>query len=100
MLFRTTLSVLTAIGILDELWCIWEIDLLLILTERKKTEDEGAGTICAATRTVTAFAGEGVEPIINGDLLALADVLPGIDVHALAYRVRITRMVEITARGK
>src|SRR6266446_2301952 len=84
----------------NELWCIGQIDALLLLTQSKETINHISWTIGTATQTLVTPAIEGVQPVVNGNLFPLPDVFPGIHIDAFAHCIWITRMVQITAWRK
>ncbi len=89
--------VATAVLIANELWRIWQIRALPLLTQREIAEDERAHTVGASADTLTALACEGIQPIVDRNLLALPNWFPSIDMRTFAHGIGIAGVIEIAA---
>lgn len=79
---------------------IWQIDDLQVVTQREKAADDRAWAIRASTRAIPVLACKGIQPVVDRDLLALANILPGKHMRTLPHRIRVARVVEVAAGSK
>ena len=91
------LAMATTVFLLDKPGRIRQIEALLFFAQGEKAEREIPLAHRASTYAFAALACEGVEPIVDGDLRALTNILPCIDVRALAHRIRLARVIQVAA---
>jgi hypothetical protein len=82
----------------DERGRIGEIGALAIFVHLEEAPDDPTRAIRAAARARPARAVEGIEPIVDRDLLSRTDLLPREYLHPAAHRVRVARVVEVAPR--
>ena len=74
-----------------------EEEFLTLGIHREEAANHGArATLCAAVAGPRGSV-EGVQAVVNRDLLALLDRSPSEDRDAMSHRVRVTGVVEVTA---
>jgi hypothetical protein len=81
----------------NELWHVGQVEALLVFTQGKEAADDIPLTIRTATPAFPTLTREGIEPIVDGDLLPWLDLFPSVHIDSFAHRIRVTSMVEVTA---
>ena len=62
---------------------------------REEASDHRARAVRSAAGTGPRVALEGVEPVVDGDLVACCDGTPGEDIHTVSHRIRVARVVQV-----
>src|SRR5437879_354200 len=81
----------------NELWRVGQVEALLVSAQGKEAADDVPLTIRTATPAFPTPTREGIEPIVDGDLLPWPDLFPGVHIDPFAYRIGVTSMIEVTA---
>ena len=81
----------------NEFWRVGQGEALLVFAQGKKAADDIPLTIRTATPAFPPLTREGIESIVDGDLLPWPDLFPSEHIHPFAHRIRVTSMIEVTA---
>jgi len=78
----------------------WQVERLERFVERKEAAHDLPGASGHAASAVPHVLAEGVQPIVDGDLVACGDETPSEHLHTRTHGVRFAAVVEIAAGWK
>ena len=84
----------------DEAWGVRQQQLLTLGRHGEEAPDNGASTCPRPAVAWPRVPVEGVEAVVNGDLRAGCDWAPGEDPDAVAHRIGVAGVVQVTARKR
>lgn len=97
-MFRYSSTVSAAVLTPDELWRVGQVGLLDLLVQGEEAPDDVSLAARTPARTLPTLIREGVEPIVDPDLLTHLDVSPGEYLGAAPHRIWRAGVIEVAAR--
>jgi hypothetical protein len=83
----------------DEGGGVWQQKLLALRGHREEVADHGSGAVGRSASARPRIAVEGVQPVVDRDLLTGGDRSPREHLHTMAHGIRVAAMVQEATRG-
>ena len=84
----------------DERWSVRQVSALCRFVQREEATDDNTAAVRTPALAAPDRVIEGVEAVVDRDLVATGDVSPSEDYDSVAHRVRVTGVVEVAAGGQ